>query len=151
MSEYEYDKDYRFSAKWGEEVASYGFTQIPNVLISCQGHLGLTDGEFTILCHLFSYWFSQEGKVYPAIQTLCDRSGKKYSTIQKRLAGLEKKGFVQRVHRIGNSSVYNFEVCAEKMTLHVLNCHSPPHKMYRDWRKSIGIPTSKLNTKEYEL
>jgi hypothetical protein len=43
---------YRFEKKWSFEVMMYGFTQIPNLLVCCQGHLAITDGEMITLISL---------------------------------------------------------------------------------------------------
>lgn len=141
--DYLYDKDYKFSAKWGEEASKHGFTQIPNVMIHCQKHLGLKDGELAILCHLLSYWFSEEGEVFPSIETLAHRSGKAYSTIQKRLCGLETKGFIKRNKRQGTSNEYDLKECTKKVAHHLSSCLDPPRKRYLDWQKVIGIHPSK--------
>jgi DNA-binding transcriptional regulator YhcF (GntR family) len=137
-------KDYEFASKWGEVTAQHGFTQVPNLLLGCQGHLGLTDGEVITLVNLASFWFSKNGNIYPSIKTLTKFSGKSYTTIQKRLRTLEEKGFIKRVQRMNTSSKYELGPCIEKLTEHKKSCKSPPRKQYLDHRKMMDIPLSKL-------
>lgn len=100
----EYNEDFLFEKKWGKD---FSFTQIPNTLIYCQGHLGLTDRELVILIQLISHWFSAYKNPYPGIKRLGAYSGKCYSTVQGSLMELEKKGFLFRDERPGTSNMYD--------------------------------------------
>ena len=141
---------YGFSEKWSPEIEQYNFTQVPNLLLSCQGHLRLTDGEILTLIHLLTFWFSHDSRVYPTITTLTKFSHKGYSTIQKRLRVLEQKEFVKRRHKKGTSNTFDLIPCVIKLYKHQRVCSSPPRKQgdYEELLSSGG--TSFPITKEYE-
>lgn len=117
--------DYSFASKWSNEVERQGYTQIPNILIKCQGHLGLSDGELITLIQLQSFWYHEKNRVFPSIKHLADYSGKSYNPIQKRLSSLEKKGFISKTQRFVNSNLYDL-----KPTISILNRHTAICKRY---------------------
>lgn len=148
----EVQKDkYGFSKKWSAEIEQYGFTQVPNLLLSCQGHLGLTDGEILTLIHLLTFWFSHKSKVYPTITTLTKFSHKGYSTVQKRLRTLEEKGFVKRRRKLGTSNTYDLVPCITKLYKHQRDCPSPPRKQGEPKQYTARVDTSLSINKEYEV
>lgn len=144
-------KDYSFSRKWSSEINQYNFTQIPNLLIECQAHMGLTDGETITLIHLLKFWYDHESKVYPSINTLKRYSEKDFSTIQRRLKVLEEKGFLKRIRRSGTSNTYDMKLCARKLHEHQKVCIDPPRKQSGVTVKKQRVDTSFLPTKEYEV
>ena len=115
---------YGFAAKWSQELEQSSFTQVPNGLIRCQGHLGLSEAELVTLIQLLSFWFHSDSRVFPTIKKLSEYSGKAYPTIQKRLKSLEEKGFIERRQRRNNSSIYTFESCVTLLQRHQLFCNS---------------------------
>lgn len=119
---------YQFDKKWSKEIDLYNFTQVPNLLLSCQGHLKITDGELITLIHLLTFWYSNGSRVYPTITTLRKFSHKSYPTIQKRLRRLEEKGFIRRVHRYGTSNRYDLTKCVELLKQHVKVCPAEHRK-----------------------
>jgi len=125
MNETEID-NYKFSSKWTTETEQYGFTQVPNALLRCQGHLDLSDGELVTLIDLLTYWYRGRANAYPSITTLTKFSGKKFTTLQKRLKSLEQKGFLFRRHRTGTSNTYELNRCVKKLSKHLKECPSPP-------------------------
>lgn len=141
---------YDFSEKWSSEIAQYNFTQVPNLLLGCQGHLDLTDGELLTLIHLLTFWFSTKSRVFPSITTLTKFSHKGYSTIQKRLRILEEKGFVKRRYNFGTSNTFDLTPCVQKLRKHQKVCASPPHKQGDDPSNSSSVPTSNPSNKEYQ-
>lgn len=114
--------DHSFTKKWSPEIEQFGFTQIPNQLITCQKQLDLHDGELVTLIQLIKFWFSKKGKVYPAINTLASYTGKGYTTIQKRLKTLEDKGFIRRRRNNGTSSTYDLSPLAAILYQHQRTC-----------------------------
>lgn len=141
-------KEYGFSQKWSPEIEQYNFTQVPNLLLVCQGHLKLTDGELLTLIHLLTFWFSHEGHVYPSITTLGRFSHKGYSTVQKRLRVLEEKGFVKRRHKFGTSNTYDLTPCVAKLYKHQKFCSNLPHKRAVIGAKVKRLPSSLPINKE---
>lgn len=120
------NENYSFAQKWTTEIEQYGFTQVPNALLKCQGHLGLTDGELVTLINLLHYWYRGKAKAFPSITTLTKFSGKNFSTLQKRLKSLEDKGFLVRQHRRNTSNTYVLTNCIKKLNKHLKVCPTPP-------------------------
>ncbi|MBH2007297.1 helix-turn-helix domain-containing protein [Candidatus Saccharibacteria bacterium] len=141
---------YGFSGKWSPEIEQYGFTQVPNLLLSCQGHLGLKDGELTTLLQLLTFWFEHDGKVYPSIVTLARYPSKGYSTIQKRLKSLEEKGFIKRHRKLGSSNTYNMKLCARQLYEHQKVCKDLPRRRSVSKVKVKYRPASYTTSKQYE-
>jgi hypothetical protein len=141
---------YGFSEKWSPEIARYNFTQVPNILLSCQGHLELTDGEILTLIHLLTFWFSNKSKVYPSITTLTKFSCNSFATVQRRLRTLEKKGFIKRRHRKGTSNTFDLMPCTKKLKKHEKVCANPPRKQQGPVSVVRSVDTSFLMSKEYE-
>lgn len=143
-------KDYSFSGKWSPEIKELGFTQIPNVLIVCQEHLGLTDGELVTLVQLSMYRFHDNSIVYPSIATLARLSGNGYSTIQKRLKDLEDKGFIYRTQRYYSSNLYDLEPCVINLARHIRKCDYLPKKQVEQIQDMSDVLASFLSNKEDE-
>lgn len=145
--------NYGFSNKWSAETEHYGFTQVPNILITCQAELGLNSGELVTLIQLVSFWFHHEAKVFPSISLLAKRSGKGYSTTQRYLKSLEVKGFIQRKHVVNRSNDYNLFPCAIKLHMHQKRCEScnmGARKRGARVTKGAGSRISKTANKEYK-
>lgn len=143
--------NYGFTGKWSKEIEEYGFTQIPNLLLHCHGHLGLTDGEMITLIHLLIFRFHEDSKVYPSILTLAGFSLKGYSTIQKRLKDLEDKGFIERIQRYYTSNIFNLEPCVIKLMEHHRICENLPRKRAFAIQNLESLDLSFLGNKEYEF
>lgn len=141
---------HKFEQKWSFEVMMYGFTQVPNLLISCQGHLKITDGEMMTLLSLLTHWYRHDTKIYPSIERLAKFSHKGYSTVQKRLRTLEQKGFIKRRHSGGKTTTYDILPCVAALYRHSLVCPEPPRKQSRYWDKTRSVPTSIITNKEDE-
>lgn len=144
------DDRYGFSKKWSPEIEQYGFTQTPNILLACEGHLGLKDGEVVVLLQLIMHWFRHNGQVYPSIASLAGYSNKGYSTVQKTLSSLEKKGFIKRRRRNGTSSIYDIKYCAIKLHEHQNVCPTPLHRRSKVKVKIEHSLASNTTNKEYE-
>lgn len=142
--------NYSFAEKWSAEIANYNFTQVPNLLLSCQGHLKLKDGELLTLIHLLTFWFIWDGEIYPTIMTLTKFSNKGYSTVQKRLRNLEEKGFIQRCPRLYTSNEYDLKPCVKKLQEHLEICEKLPLKRGEYREKTVSpLPSLPIN-KEYQ-
>jgi predicted transcriptional regulator len=139
---------YKFEQKWSPEIAIYNFTQVPNLLLNCQGHLGLTDGELLTLIHLLSHWYRHDSNIYPSINRLSKFSQKGYSTIQKRLKSLEDKEFIKRRYKQGTSSTYDVIPCIVKLYQHEKVCTDPPRLQSHYWEKASSPIPSLLKNKE---
>ena len=146
----ENNKEYSFSGKWSPEVKVYGFTQIPNLLLICQGHLELSDGEVITLLQLLTFWYRKDTPVFPSINRVAKRSYKGYSTTQRRLKSLEEKGFIERERKQGTSTRYDLRPCVTKLYLHQKVCKELSQKRDPLSVKVTKAPTSKTTYKEYE-
>lgn len=146
--------EYGFSNKWSRETEANGFTQVPNILLTCQGKLCLTHGELVTLLQLMSFWFEHRGTVYPSIRRLAKRSSKGYSTTQRNLKSLEDKGFIKRRHVFGSSNRYDLTPCATKLHEHqstCTQCVKVAQKRGVSISKVSTPPYSKTTEKEYPL
>lgn len=139
-----------FEKKWSPEIAKYGFTQIPNLLINCQGHLEITDNELVTLIQLISFWFNHDGQIYPSIARLSKYSLKGYSTIQARLKKLHSKDLIKIVPNIGNTNHYDIVPFINKLYEHQKSCKDPPYKQVGDNSDMSSPPSLFLRNKEYE-
>lgn len=139
-----------FTDKWTPEIAAHNFTQVPNLLIQCHGHLGLTDGELITLIQLLKFWYHKNGRIFPSIEKLASYSGNGYSTVQRRLKSLEGKGFLKRRHRYGTSNDYDLVYLRQKLYKHQKVC--PVISQKRGVSVSIlrTSPSSIPTDKEYE-
>jgi predicted transcriptional regulator len=138
-----------FEQKWSPEIAQYSFTQIPNLLINCQGHLGISDNELVTLMQLISFWFEHDGQIYPSIARLSKYSKKGYSTIQARLKRLHNKGLVKIVPNNGNNNYYDIVPLINKLYEHQKNCKDPPRKQAGYNSNMSSLPSPYLRSKEY--
>lgn len=145
------NKEYGFTEKWSPEIEVYNFTQVPNLLLACQGHLKLSDGELITLIHLLMFWFSHDSSVYPSINKLCKFSESGYSTVQRRLKNLEEKKFIKRRRKLGTSNTYDLIPCVIKLYKHQKICTDLPRKKGDYKLKKSNAPTPLVTNKEYEF
>lgn len=85
--------------KWTKSLMSGGWTVIPNVIFERQQALGLEPIDINILLHIASYWWSPEGKPHPSKVTIATAIGVHPRTVQRRIARMEKGGFIVRQER----------------------------------------------------
>ncbi|MDO8335266.1 MAG: helix-turn-helix domain-containing protein [Candidatus Saccharibacteria bacterium] len=135
------EENYGFSEKWSPEISAYGFTQVPNILLTCQGSLGLKQVELVTLLQLMSFWFKHGGEVYPSILRLAKRSDKGYSTTQRNLKSLEDKGFIKRKQVVNSSNRYNLKPCVNKLYKHQKTCTA-----CLEMSQKRGLPVVKMRT-----
>lgn len=80
-------------------VGSYGFTQLPNLLLFAQARLKITPTQFNVLLHLIQHWWDADKPPHPKIETIARRVGKSQRMVLRYLEGLESAGLIRRVHR----------------------------------------------------
>ena len=85
--------------KWTKAVWNSGWTGLPMVLIENQRQLGLDALDVNIILHLVSRWWRAEGKPYPSKNTLAHAMDVDPATIRRRIAAMEKAGFIRREER----------------------------------------------------
>jgi predicted transcriptional regulator len=101
-------------AKWSRELMQTGWTAIPNVIIERQRALGFDPLDVNILLHLFSYWWTPEGKPHPSKKTIAEAINVDPRTVQRHIARLEKAGMIRREQRReagkgSKTNIYHFE------------------------------------------
>ncbi len=85
--------------KWGKTLMQAGWTAIPNIIFERQQAIGLDAMDINILLHLSSYWWESGNKPHPAVGTIASAIGVDRRTIQRRIAAMEKAGFIRREER----------------------------------------------------
>nr|WP_295111030.1 helix-turn-helix domain-containing protein [uncultured Caulobacter sp.] len=94
------DADLRTNEKkWSKPLIEAGYTVFPTVIIENQRQLGLDAVDVNILMHLASKWWKAEGKPYPSKGTIAQAMNLDPRTVQRRIAALEKAGYVHREER----------------------------------------------------
>lgn len=85
--------------KWTKALMDAGYAVIPAVILDRQQGLGLEPIDVNILLQLISYWWKADNLPYPSKKSIAERIGKSEKTVQRRVAKLEKAGFIQRQPR----------------------------------------------------
>lgn len=94
--------------KWGVAAAAAGFTIIPNHLLAINQYVPkerrLSPTEFFVIAQVLSAWWSADRLPFPSKATLARRTGLSSRQVQRALASLEAKGYIERVARYSTSS-----------------------------------------------
>ncbi len=86
-------------AKWGKDVWELGFNSIPAILFHGQQRLGLSCNHMCVLMQLADFWWDAARKPFPSKEELSNRIGLSERQVQRIIADLETKGYVQRIER----------------------------------------------------
>ena len=85
---------------WSTElIGGVGFTPIPSIILEKQEALGLDPVDLNIILQLAFHWRERERLPFPSKGSLAQRIGISPRTVQRRIAALEKIGFIQRHSR----------------------------------------------------
>jgi DNA-binding transcriptional MocR family regulator len=76
-----------------------GWTVIPSVILDRQQALGLEPVDVNILLHLAKYWWEKERLPYPSKKAIAECMGVSESTVQRRIAAMERDGLIERKPR----------------------------------------------------
>ncbi|MCF6338274.1 MAG: MarR family transcriptional regulator [Gammaproteobacteria bacterium] len=100
--------------KWGKTAMDAGWTAFPSIILEKQHALGLDALDVNIILYLSTYWWESENKPHPTKKTIAEAIGITPRTVQRRIASLEKAGFMKREYRPdkdkGNkSNKYHFD------------------------------------------
>jgi predicted transcriptional regulator len=103
----------RNEQKWTPALWDAGWTALPNVIIEHQRALGLKPVDLNILLHLCRYWWTSDNLPHPSKRTIAECMNVDISTIRRRIAGMERRGLIQRVSRFDKargqkSNFYDF-------------------------------------------
>lgn len=108
--------------KWTKPLMDAGWTVFPSVILERQQALGLDAIDVNILLHLVRHWWYSENLPHPSKETIASCMGVSRSTIQKRIARMEKDGLIKRVARYDKgrggqqTNFYKFEGLIEAAT-----------------------------------
>lgn len=107
--------------KWGKPLMEAGWTLLPNTVLHRQAALGLTSTDVNILLHLVAYWWKEAELPHPSKVTLAKSIGVTPRTVQRRIAAMERAGFIQRVGRQGSNrgtqtNLYDFSGLIKEAT-----------------------------------
>lgn len=105
-----------FQSKWNYEVATRGFTAVPNALLDAYTLLEMTPTQFLIFVNIDSFRWSSQKDPFPSIETLADRTGLSARTITRNITTLEKKHrLLRRIPRAYSSNAYSLEEGAKTL------------------------------------
>ena len=85
--------------KWSKTLMDAGWIAFPSVFIERQKALGLDSLDINILLHLSMYWWTKDNKPHPSKKTIAEAVGVTPRTVQRRIAAMEKVGFIRREER----------------------------------------------------
>ncbi len=89
----------RNEEKWSKSVLDAGFLVLPSVLLERQVALELDSIDMNILLHLMRFWWFKDRLPYPTKRTIAECMKISQSTVQRRIARMEKRGLVNRRRR----------------------------------------------------
>ena len=85
--------------KWGQPLIKAGWCLLPATILERQKALGLTATDVNILMHLVRHWWVADRLPFPSKRAIADCMNCHPSTVQRRIASMEKAGFIKRVVR----------------------------------------------------
>ena len=100
--------------KWSKPLMDSGWLAFPSIILEKQHALGLTPLDVNIILYLVTYWWNADNKPRPAKATIAQALGVTPRTIQRRIAAMEKGGFIrreeQRISKQGSKpNLYHFD------------------------------------------
>ncbi|WP_460421564.1 helix-turn-helix domain-containing protein [Pseudomonas sp. ZL2] len=96
-------EDKSIADRWGKDLTASGWTAIPNVLFEYSQELGLKTLDMVIILHLAGYWWRKGNDPFPSKATLARKIGVEPRTVQRAIAELESKGYIERTKRFATS------------------------------------------------
>lgn len=111
----------RTEKKWTPALMAAGWTTFPSIILDRQKALGLDAIDINILLHLAKHWWEADNPPFPSKRTIADCIGVDPRTVQRRIAAMEKVGFIERKGRKGamggtGTNAYLFTGLIEKAT-----------------------------------
>jgi hypothetical protein len=98
-----------YSFRWGIPLLDRGHTSAPNFFFDHYAEVGVTKIEFLTILHLARYRFERAGsECRPAVRTVSRQMGIGNRRLQQIIAGLEKRGLLERHYRSGRTTIYDF-------------------------------------------
>lgn len=111
--------------KWTKTLMDAGWLSFPNIILEKQRALGLTPLDINIILYLATYWWTEDNKPRPSKNTIAEAIGVTARTVQRRIAAMEKAGFIRReerrVSREGSRpNLYHFDGLIKEATPYAL-------------------------------
>jgi len=136
--------------KWGKPSIDAGWTLFPSVILERQQALGLDAVDFNIIMHLVKFWWFDNRLPHPAKKTIANCMGIHPSTVQRRIADMEKDGLIRRIKRSDDekgqqSNQYDLSGLIEKVQEYAME-HIRTREDYnnekekRTTRKRVRVP-----------
>jgi DNA-binding HxlR family transcriptional regulator len=85
--------------KWTKPLMDAGWLAFPSIILEKQHALGLTSLDINIILYLATYWWTADNKPRPSKSTIAEAIGVTPRTVQRRIAAMEKAGFIKREER----------------------------------------------------
>ena len=85
--------------KWTKPLMDAGWVSFPSIILEKQSALGLTPLDINIILYLATYWWTADSKPRPSKNTIAQAIGVTPRTVQRRIAAMEKVGFILREER----------------------------------------------------
>lgn len=112
------------SMKWGDLVASRGFSQVPNYLLLINQFIDednrLSPLELLTLIELSGAWWKKEEQPFPSMRTLAIRCGTSERQVLRAIGRLEELNLIKRVKRRSKgliaSNAYDLTPLVEMLT-----------------------------------
>ena len=107
--------------KWTAILMDAGWTALPSIILEKQHAFGLDAIDINIILHLARHWWRKDNPPYPSKKTIAQCMGVDISTVRRRIARMEKEGFVKRIFRTDprygqQTNMYLFNGLIEKAT-----------------------------------
>ena len=104
-----------FSEKWTEEIAEFGFTMIPNLMLKHFSLLDMSASEFLVFTQIESYRWTSRKDPYPSVETLAERIGIEPRTVTRTITSMHKKKLINRYGRRKTSNAYSVQPLIDKL------------------------------------
>jgi predicted transcriptional regulator len=88
-----------FQEKWGHDVARFRFTMVPSLLLKAQSRLGLKPTHLAVIIQILEHWWEADRKAWPSKDLLAAKLGIHPRNVQRAVAELEKRGYIERKQR----------------------------------------------------
>jgi DNA-binding transcriptional regulator YhcF (GntR family) len=89
----------RNEQKWSRTVMAAGWTVLPSVILERQKALDLDAVDVCILMHLARHWWYEDNLPHPSRKTIAECMSIHVSTVQRRIAAMERDGLIRRIGR----------------------------------------------------
>lgn len=134
--------------KWGEQVASRGFSQIPNYLLLMNQFIDqekrLTPLELLTLIELAGSWWKKGEQPFPSMRTLATRCGTSERQILRAVSHLEELNLINRVKRrqkgLIASNSYDLSPLVEMLTEIAIQYPNEFPRKIKSSHKTTDIP-----------